>query len=98
MMYYSYYGFSEFVIGLGYKGEYIKKYMSDYCSLSHDLTVDLNNGSVKAHAGGNRPNWRIDLIDTGLKTQTGGRIKRLRPYLGDGPSCSPRVTVSRPST
>jgi glucose-1-phosphate cytidylyltransferase len=84
MMHYSYYGFSEFVIGLGYKGEYIKKYMSDYCSLSNDLTVDLSNGSVKAHAGGNRPKWRIDLIDTGLKTQTGGRIKRLRPYLGGG--------------
>jgi glucose-1-phosphate cytidylyltransferase len=83
MMYYSQFGFDEFVIALGYKGEYIKKYMADYCSLASDLTIDLAKGVVKPHSN-HVHYWQIDLIDTGLKTQTGGRIKRLQPYLGTG--------------
>jgi glucose-1-phosphate cytidylyltransferase len=81
MMHYSHYGFNEFAIALGYKGEYIKKYMSDFCSLNSDLTIDLAAGSVKAHAG-HAYDWKIHLVDTGQNTQTGGRIKRLQPYLG----------------
>jgi len=81
MMHYAHYGHKDFVIALGYKGEYIKKYMTDYCSLSSDLTVDLRRSTVERHAESSL-DWRIDLIDTGLNTQTGGRIKRLAPYLG----------------
>jgi glucose-1-phosphate cytidylyltransferase len=83
MMYYSHFGFDEFVIALGYKGEYIKKYMVDYCSLASDLTIDLAQGVVRPHSN-HRHNWHIDLVDTGQQTQTGGRIKRLKTYLGSG--------------
>ncbi len=85
MMYYAHYGFKEFVIALGYKGDFIKKYMVDYSSLNSNLTVNLGNGNVDVHNGnGQIHDWNVDLIDTGYDTLTGGRIKRLRPYLGDG--------------
>ncbi len=80
---YAAHGFNEFVVALGYKGEVIKKYMTDYCALSSNLTVDFSTGTVEPH-NGHKPNWRVDLIDTGAKTMTGGRVKRLAPYLGDG--------------
>ena len=83
MKHYSRYGHDDFVIALGYKGEAIKRYVVDYGSLSADLTVNLRDGTVSAHHGGDEP-WTVDLIDTGLATQTGGRIKRIAPYLGDG--------------
>jgi len=82
MMQYSYYGFNNFIIALGYKGEIIKKYMVDYSSLNSNLTVDLGTGSVTIHDG-KRQDWRVELIDTGTPTLTGGRIKRLRPYIGE---------------
>jgi len=75
MMHYAHYGFSDFAIALGYKAEVIKKYMVDYCSLNSNLTVSLKDGEVRRH-GGYTPNWTVDLIDTGLYTNTGGRIKR----------------------
>ena len=82
MMIYAQYGFKDFVIALGYKGEVIKKYMVDYCALSSNLTVDLGTGNVAVH-NGNKPDWTVELIDTGMRSQTGGRIKRLAPYMGD---------------
>lgn len=84
MKHYDTYGFKNFVVALGYKGEYIKRYMVDYASLSTSLTVDLRKGNVVRH-GGERttPDWQVDLIDTGQGTNTGGRIKRLEPYLGN---------------
>lgn len=82
MMHYSHYNFNEFVIALGYKAEVIKKYMVDYCSLNSNLTVSLRNGEIKMH-GGDKPDWTVDLIDTGINTNTGGRIKRLAPYVGN---------------
>ncbi len=82
MMHYSHYGFTNFAIALGYKAEVIKKYMVDYCSLNSNLTVNLRNGDVKMH-GGYKPDWTVDLVDTGLYTNTGGRIKRLAPYMGN---------------
>jgi len=82
MMHYSYYGFKEFVIALGYKGEVIKKYMVDYCSINSDLKVNLNNGEVEIRDG-DKCDWLVELIGTGLPTLTGGRIKRLAPYLGN---------------
>ncbi len=82
MKQYEHFGFREFVIALGYKGEYIKRYMVDYCSVASDLTVNLRTGSVLQH-GAEQPDWQVDLIDTGLYTNTGGRIKRLAPYVGN---------------
>jgi glucose-1-phosphate cytidylyltransferase len=83
MMHYSSYGFNDFVIALGYKGELIKKYILDYSSLNSNLTVNLRTGDVEDH-GGHKPDWTVELIDTGLTTLTGGRIKRLKPYLDNG--------------
>jgi glucose-1-phosphate cytidylyltransferase len=82
MMHYAHYGHKEFVIALGYKGQVIKKYIVDYCSLNSNLTVNLASGDVDVHDG-YRPDWVVDLIDTGTGTLTGGRIKRLRSYFGD---------------
>lgn len=84
MMHYSHYGFNKFAIALGYKGEVIKKYMVDYCSLNSNLTVNLQTGMVNMSGGGGfKPNWTVDLIDTGHSTNTGGRIKRLAPYMNN---------------
>ncbi len=82
MMHYYTYGFKDFVIALGYKGEVIKKYMVDYCSLNSDLTVKLRSGEVRVR-NGPVPDWTVELVDTGLSTLTGGRIKRLQPLLGN---------------
>jgi len=82
MMHYSHYGFNNFAIALGYKGEFIKKYMVDYCSLNSNLTVDFQTGAVTM-SGGHRPSWTVDLVDTGMNSLTGGRIKRLAPCIGN---------------
>lgn len=82
MMIYSHYGFNEFAIALGYKGHVIKKYMVDYSSLNSNLTVNLKNGQIDRH-GADGHDWTVDLIDTGLNTMTGGRIKKLIPYMGN---------------
>jgi glucose-1-phosphate cytidylyltransferase len=83
MMIYAQYGYKEFVIALGYKGEIIKRYMLDYSALSSDLTVNLGNGDRILHKN-SKLDLKAQLIDTGLHTQTGGRIKRLAPFMGDG--------------
>ncbi len=82
MKHYRHFGFDDFVIALGYKGEYIKRWAIDHCALQGDLTVSVGDGRVEMHAG-ERDDWTMALIDTGADTQTGGRIKRLAPYLGD---------------
>ncbi|HUJ09601.1 MAG TPA: glucose-1-phosphate cytidylyltransferase [Verrucomicrobiae bacterium] len=82
MEHYAAYGFNEFVIALGYKGEIIKKYIVDYCHLNSDLAVDLKTRTVKTN-GNSQRDWHVELIDTGQPTLTGGRIKRLQPYLGN---------------
>ena len=81
MKHYAHYGYDDFVIALGYKGEYIKRYMIDYCSLESDVTVRLRDGSVSMHDA-DREDWTICLVDTGQPTATGGRIRRLAPHLG----------------
>jgi glucose-1-phosphate cytidylyltransferase len=83
MKHYSHYGFNEFVIALGYKGEYIKRWMREFASLEGDMTVNVKSGEVHIHDK-EAPDWIVDLVDTGLPTLTGGRIKRLRPWLGSG--------------
>ncbi|MDR7554857.1 MAG: glucose-1-phosphate cytidylyltransferase [Armatimonadota bacterium] len=81
---YSAHGVNEFVIALGYKAEIIKQYFLSFYALNNDISVDLETGSVVVHNGYTQPKWKVHLVDTGLYTQTGGRLKRLRPWLDDG--------------
>jgi glucose-1-phosphate cytidylyltransferase len=85
MKHYAKHGYKDFVIALGYKGEYIKKYMVDYANLSSNLTVDFKQARVLRHNGNGNgfDDWRVDLVDTGLETATGGRIKRLKSQIGN---------------
>jgi len=83
MKHYARHGFKDFVIALGYKGEYIKKYMMDFCSLHGDLTVNMKTGDVRRRTN-SAPDWIVELIDTGIDTLTGGRLKRLQPCVGAG--------------
>jgi glucose-1-phosphate cytidylyltransferase len=75
-------GINEFIIALGYKGEYIKEYFLNFYAINNDITIDLASGTTIIHDG-NQPNWKIHLVDTGLYTQTGGRLKRLEKWIGD---------------
>ena len=75
-------GFNEFVVALGYKAELIKDFFVNYRTNRHSITVQLKDGSIEIHEGQGE-DWTIHLIDTGDKTQTGGRIKRLAPWLGN---------------
>ena len=77
---YAHYGFKEFVIALGYKGESIKRYFLDYRSLSGNMTIDLARGKVEVHQN-EAEDWLVHLIDTGQETNTGGRVGRLEPWL-----------------
>jgi len=75
-------GLTEFVIALGYKGEVIKDYFLNYHYRARSFTVRLDNGQVEIHSG-NSEDWVVHLIDTGIDTQTGGRVKRLAEFIGD---------------
>lgn len=70
----------EFVVALGYRGEIIKDYFLNFYAINNDLSVDLATGNTTIH-NGNQPRWTVHLIDTGLTTQTGGRLKRLQKWL-----------------
>jgi glucose-1-phosphate cytidylyltransferase len=82
MRIYAHYGFNDFVVALGYKGDYVKRWMIEYSSLQGDLTVSLKDGRVDVLEG-EREDWTVSLVDTGLTTATGGRIKRLAPHVDD---------------
>jgi len=81
---FSAHGIREFVIALGYKSEVIKQYFLSFYALNNDISVDLASGNTTVHNGGSQPNWVVHLVDTGLHTETGGRLKRLRRWLADG--------------
>ena len=83
MMIYSHFGFHEFAIALGYKGEHIKRYFVEYESLSGNLTIHVGGNRPVVHHGLNQTPWTVDLIETGYETLTAGRVKQLRPYLGE---------------
>jgi glucose-1-phosphate cytidylyltransferase len=83
MSIYSKFNHNDFVVALGYKGEFIKRWFRDYGSMGGDLSINTANGTYKSHAGV-RPNWNVDLVETGPTTLTGGRILRLRDWLGGG--------------
>jgi glucose-1-phosphate cytidylyltransferase len=82
MKHYAHYGFKEFFIALGYKGEVIKRYFLDYYTLNGNLTVHLPDGKIEVH-NKECEDWIVNLIETGLNTLTGGRVKRLEPWLKD---------------
>lgn len=86
MKIYSSYGINDFVICLGYKGYMIKEYFSNYFLHMSDVTLDISNQSIEVHQNYAEP-WKITLVDTGENSMTGGRIKRIRPYLGDEDFC-----------
>jgi glucose-1-phosphate cytidylyltransferase len=81
MKHYAHYGFQEFLIALGYKGEYIKRYFLDYYTLNGSMTIDLASGAVQPQVK-ECEDWKLHLLDTGLQTNTGGRLKRLEADLG----------------
>ena len=85
MKIYSYYGFHEFIICLGYKGYMIKEYFADYYLHTSDVTFDFTQGNrMTVHNNVSEP-WKVTLVDTGLDAQTGARIKRVQDYVGDEP-------------
>lgn len=85
MKYYSSFGFNEFIICCGYKGYVIKEYFADYYLHRSDITFDFaNNNDIIIHNNVAEP-WKVTVVDTGLNTQTGGRIKRIQKYIGNEP-------------
>lgn len=85
MRYYGHFGFSDFAIALGYKGDYIKRWFVDYEGLSGDLYLDFTKRDPFTATQRIEP-WRVTLLETGLDTGTGGRMRRLWPYMG-GETC-----------
>jgi glucose-1-phosphate cytidylyltransferase len=83
---YSHYGVNDFVICCGFKGHMIKEYFTNYLLLRSDITVDLRKNDVDIHQNGAEP-WRVTLVDTGESTMTGGRLKRVKDYIGDETFC-----------
>ena len=84
MKHYSQYGYNEFIICLGYKQYVVKEFFADYFLHTSDVTFDLANNSMEVHNNYSEP-WKVTLIDTGLHTMTGGRVKRIRDYVGNEP-------------
>ena len=81
---YSQYGFNDFVVLLGYKGYFIKEYFANYFLHQSDVTIDMSNGSLEVLNNSSEP-WKVTLLDTGLHSMTGGRIKRAQKFVGDEP-------------
>ena len=82
MKYYASFGHTDFAVALGYKGEYIKRWFADRASLAGDVRIRTGSGEITTSGNGGEDDWEVHLIDTGRDTNTGGRIKRLVPYLG----------------
>lgn len=82
MQTYAAWGYKEYVVALGYKGQQIKEYFLNYYHLERDISIELQTGTVTV-TDGEREDWTVHLVDTGFDTQTGGRVKRLKDRLGD---------------
>jgi len=82
MSIYSHFGFNDFTIALGYKGQCIKEFFLNFYTVNSDLTVNLATGTTTVHHSSSRP-WMVDLVDTGIATMTGGRVKRMKPWVGE---------------
>ena len=83
MKIYSYYGYNNFVLALGVKSHIIKNYFFNYESINNDFSIDLSTGEKKFHTKHDQLDWKVTLVDTGLNTLKGGRIKRIENYLTD---------------
>ncbi len=81
---YAKYGYVDFHLALGYKAEVIKEYFLHYRSLNSDFTVDLGSGEIKAHQT-EKIDWNVTLVHTGQESMTGGRVKRMQPFIGNEP-------------
>lgn len=79
---YAHFGHKDFYLALGYKAEVIKEYFLHYRSLNADFTVDLSSGTVEPHRAEDT-DWRVTLVQTGLESMTGGRVKRLQSFIGN---------------
>ena len=79
---YAHFGHTNFYIALGYKAEVIKEYFLHYKTMNADFTVDLGEGTVTSHQL-DELDWKVTLVDTGLHTMTGGRVRRMKPYIGN---------------
>ncbi len=86
MKLYSAYGLNDFIICLGYKGHIIKEYFAKYALYRSDVTFDLRNNNMQVHKNETEP-WKVTLVETGKKSMTGGRIKRVKDYIGDETFC-----------
>jgi glucose-1-phosphate cytidylyltransferase len=86
MKIYSTHGVNDFIVCLGYKGYMIKEYFSNYFLHTSDVTIDIGNNNIEVHQNNAEP-WRVTLLDTGIDTMTGGRLKRVRDHLGDEDFC-----------
>ena len=82
MKIYSAYGFNDFIVCLGYKGYMIKEYFANYFLHCSDITIDIKNKGIEVHRNISEP-WKVTLVDTGQNTMTGGRIKRIKEFVGD---------------
>jgi glucose-1-phosphate cytidylyltransferase len=86
MKIYSYYGINDFIICCGYKGHMIKEYFANYCLYNSDVTFDMQKNSTEIHQN-NTESWKVTLIDTGEKSMTGGRLRRVKKYIGNETFC-----------
>jgi glucose-1-phosphate cytidylyltransferase len=86
MKIYSHYGINDFIVCLGYRGYVVKEYFANYFLHTSDVTFDLATNGMETHRHSSEP-WKVTLVDTGEKTQTGGRLKRVRPYLAEQDFC-----------
>jgi glucose-1-phosphate cytidylyltransferase len=85
MKIYSYYGFNDFIICLGYKGYYIKEYFANYFLHESDVTFDFRNNNQTIIHNNNAESWKVTLVNTGIDVMTGSRVKRIHPYIGNEP-------------
>jgi glucose-1-phosphate cytidylyltransferase len=82
MSIFSAYGVNEFVLALGYRAEFVKEYFLNFYAINNNISIDLATGKTTIHEG-NQPRWKVHLVDTGLLTMTGGRLRRLRQWIGE---------------
>jgi len=80
---YARHGVTEFLIAAGYKAEIIKEYFIHFYARNSNVSIDLSNGDVTVHSGGEKLPWKVHVVDTGMYTQTGGRLKQLKDWLDD---------------
>jgi len=86
MKMYSYHGVDEFIICCGYKGHMIKEYFANYCLHNSDVSFDMRTGNMEVHQNHTEP-WKVTLVHTGQNSMTGGRLKRVKDYIGDETFC-----------